>query len=92
MYLTATGFSFFAPSVISKFSSERKALATFAFEFMYIICIIIQFRLFVCCFAFNYPILIIVCSIIHGACLSVILFYIIMIYSVSGLHKVCILD
>ncbi|KAK8796085.1 tansporter, major facilitor subfamily protein [Blastocystis sp. subtype 4] len=60
MYLTATICSFFAPSVISHFPSERRALASFAFEFC----------LFVGSFAFNYPALILVCSVIHGFSLA----------------------
>ena len=60
MYLTATVFSFFAPSVISRFPSVRRALAFFSFEF----CI------FVGVFAFNIPVLILICSVIHGCFLS----------------------
>ena len=33
MYIVATVASFFAPSIISRFSSERSALAFFSFEF-----------------------------------------------------------
>lgn len=60
MYLVATVASFFAPSIISHFSSERRALAFFAFEF----CI------FIGAFAFNYPVLILACSVIHGISLA----------------------
>ena len=71
MYLTATLCSFFAPSVISHFPSERRALASFAFEFWSFYLLVIMYSLFVGSFAFNYPALILTCSVIHGFSLAV---------------------
>ena len=72
MYLTATVFSFFAPSAISRFPSVRRALAFFSFEFWYLLFWLWLRSIFVGVFAFNIPVLILICSVIHGCFLSVL--------------------